>query len=114
MNYQGVAWQEIFLSALHQRRATGFATESGEPTVTGLESYILNSACIHGFSLRLEIRHLRKKRSHTTGVLEMVVTEHSEHNKRRRLFGSIKGKLIRILLEDRNRPGQSRFRARML
>jgi hypothetical protein len=49
MNYQGVARQDIFLRALRQRRAAVLAAESGEATAAQLESYILNSARMHGF-----------------------------------------------------------------
>lgn len=38
----------------------------------------------------------------------MVVMEDSKHNKRPAAYWLSQGELIRILLEDRNRSGQSR------
>jgi hypothetical protein len=45
MNYQGVVLPKIIAPT----PSAGLATKSGEANVAGLESYILNSACLHGF-----------------------------------------------------------------
>ena len=50
MNYQGVAWQEIFLERHYTNAAPQHSLlNQGKQLWQGLKNYILNSARTHGF-----------------------------------------------------------------